>query len=246
MNSGTTEEQIKQIKNLRQQLKYWRWGTTGAAALIVVVSVLMIKGAVNNLTQPGPSQDKFVSELSEELQSDVVPQLEQIAANTVAEVQPEINKAFVDLNKRVPDLAQATMDELEVMQTNLPVRGEKVLRSTFEGMLTEKEAKIREMYPQASEEQVAKLMENLSTAAQEQIGIANDQLFAPHQEALVAIVENLEGVKSAENGTFDSEDPNWEMALLVVDIFRDDLDKLRPVEAPVSDEVTTVAMGGQK
>lgn len=228
MNQGMEENNIEQLKNLKLQLKWWRWGVFGVSLLIVIGCVDTIAGAVKGLATKGPRQEKFVKELSEGLQTEVVPMLEQMAGQTMSEVRPDIERAFQQVNNRVPEMAQATLSQFDTLQANLPKRGDAVLTRTFGDMLAKKEESLQAMFPEATEEQIERLLTNLGESATEQVNVANLQLFERHQAALERIHENLDKISQAEASKIAHVDPTWEMGLLVLDIFRADLEQIRP------------------
>ncbi len=228
MNQGMEETKIEQLQKLKNQLRYWRWGALAAGVFIVIACVDTIHGAVDGLASKGPQQEKFVSHLSTGLQRDIVPMLEQMAGQTLREVKPEVEGAFQTVNNRVPELANATLTELEALKTNLPKRGEKVLTDSFGEMLARKEEKLHSMFPEATDEQITRLLTNLAESATSEASIANEELFSKHREALEKIYANLETIRNAEGHKLASVDPNWEMGLLVLDIFRHDLERIRP------------------
>jgi hypothetical protein len=233
MTSGTAESQIQELEKLRQQMRWWRLGATFASLAVVVVSAMTIHRSFKALMTEGPTQEKFVAQLNQGLQADVMPMVQSIASTALSELKPEVNAAFVKVNERVPEVTQATMKELEELQKNLPVRAEKCLTASFDGMLKSKDAKIKEMFPEATEEQVQTLIVNLAEQAKNEAKEANQQLFAKHQAELAAIIANMRAIQKAEAKNIAGIDPTWEMGLLVLDIFRADLEELRP-DKPVA------------
>jgi hypothetical protein len=228
MTSGTAESQIQELEKLRQQMRWWRLGATFASLAVVVVSALTIHRSFKALMTEGPTQESFVAQLNQGLQADVMPLVQSIAGTTLSELKPEVNAAFAKVNARVPEVTQATMEQLEQLQKNLPVRAEKCLTASFDGMLKSKEKKIKEMFPEATEEQVQALVTNLADAAQNEVKVANEQLFAKHQAELAAIINDMRAIQKAEAKNIQGIDPTWEMGLLVLDVFRADLEELRP------------------
>ena len=162
--------------------------------------------------------------------------LHSIAGTTLSELKPEVNNAFEKVNSRVPEVTQSTMKELDLFQKNLPVRAKECLNNSFDKMLQSKEAKIKEMFPEATEEQVQGLIANLSASAKNEVGAANQQLFAKHQAELATIIKNMRAIQKAEAPNIKGLDPTWEMGLLVLDVFKADLEQLRPDKAPKGDK----------
>lgn len=245
MESGKEEQQIEQLKNLKRQIRWWKGGLFATGVLVVVTSIGTVTSAVHGLTDKGPKQDQFVKEMTTALKSDVVPMMEEMAKTTMNNVRPQIQASFERVNNRLPELAQATLSELDTLQANLPKRGEAVLTKTFGEMLTKKEDQLQKMFPEATEEQIERLLHNLAESSGAEAQNAAVELFGRHHEALEHIHANLEKMASMEKN-LDASDPSWEMGLLVLDIFRDDLEKMRPGKDTMMASASTTVKSAQK
>jgi hypothetical protein len=228
MASVTAQSQIQELKKLRQQTLWWRIGLTIASLAVVLISAVTINGSFRALLTEGTQQDRFVARLNQGLEADVVPMLQSMAGTTLNELKPEVNSAFLKVNARVPEVTQATMKEMELFQKNMPQLAEKCLNDSFGKMLQSKEKSIKTMFPEATDAQVATLVTNLTTSAKSEAEVANQQLFAKHQAELATIIQNMRAIQKAEAANIKNVDPSWEMGLLVLDIFRADLEELRP------------------
>ncbi len=224
----TVQKQIEELEKLRTQMRWWKLGATLASLAVVAVSALTIKNSFQGLIVEGPNQEKFVASLNEGLKADVVPMVQSMAGSTFSQLQPQVTKSFDKLNERVPEVTQATLDELEKLEKNLPDRAEKIMNDTFGTMLQAKDQKIKEMFPEATEEQVHNLITNLAEQGKEQVKLANEELFAKHQKELFDIIACMNKIKDSEAPNVKGVDPTWEMGLLVLDVFRSDLEELRP------------------
>lgn len=229
--TDTVQKQIEELEKLRTQMRWWKLGATFASLAVVAVSALTIKNSFQGLLVEGPKQEKFVASLNEGLKTDVIPMVQSMAGSTISQLQPEVTKSFEKLNERVPEVTQATIDELEKLQNNLPVRAEKIMNETFGTMLQAKEQKIKEMFPEATEEQVQNLITNLAEQGKEQVKLANEELFSQHQKELFDIIACMNKIKESEAPNIKGVDPTWEMGLLVLDVFRSELEELRPKTA---------------
>gem|GEM_PF-1130256 len=251
MELGKEEQQILEIKELRSQMKAWRWGLFGVSVLVVAASIGTVNTAFRGLTDKGPKQDEFVQTLTAELDRDVKPMVEDMARQTISEVRPEINAAFEDVNNQMPVLAEAALGQLDQLQQSLPERSEKVLREAFVTMLQKKETDLQEMFPEATEEQIERLLTNLASSAGEQAQEAAVELFGKHVDTLMAIHKDLEVISAKEEKNLAGVDPSWEMGLLVMDILREDLERSRPdkgaaVMASKSDSISSMATVAKK
>lgn len=228
MESSTVQAEIRQLESYRQQAFWWRTGALLTLILVVGGSLYALNNSVRGLAQEGPTQEAFVSHFSEGLRTDVMPTVQTLASQTLTEIQPQIQAEFAKLNQRVPELTEATMKELQTLQTELPKSSEKTLDDSFRGLLESREAKIRQMYPDVTEEQVHTFVTNLQTTGETEIRSANDELFAPHQASLASIMEHMEAIRTSEAANTKGQDPNWAMGLAVFDVVREDLNALQP------------------
>ncbi|MBC8137051.1 MAG: hypothetical protein H8F28_14315 [Fibrella sp.] len=232
MDALTTEAEIAELQKLRRQTGWWRLGAGALTAIWVAGCFISVNDSVQGLFKPGDRQTKFVSTLSTSVQNDIAPNVQSMVAQTIAETRPEVEASFIKLNDRVPELAQASVTELETLQTSLPQKGEKILGETFGAMIAEKEAKLREMFPEATEENIKALTENLSDVAQTKAVSVNDKLFGRHQVALNGIVSHMEQIRLEEAKVPASPlGTNWEMALSIMDVVREDMRELETLAA---------------
>lgn len=198
MTGDEVKKKISELEALRSQARLWRIGATCAIVLIVVLCVGSLVNSVHNLFRPGPAQDEFSSTLTTDLKRDVLPNVQTLATQAITDSKPEVETAFSKLNGRVPELTSASLKQLELLQHNLPERGDKVLNATYGVMLKKHEAKIKTMFPEATDENVAALVTNMTAEGQKQIVSANDTLFSKHMEALNGIVADLTTIQNTE------------------------------------------------
>ncbi len=250
MELGKEEQQIQEIKELRNQMKAWRWGLFGISVLVVAAAIGTVNTAFRGLTDKGPKQEEFVKTLTAELDRDVKPMVEDMTRQTINEVKPEITAAIQDVNNQMPVLAEAALGQLDQLQQNLPDRSEKVLREAFVTMLQKKEEDLHKMFPEATDEQIERLLTNLAESAGAQAQEAAVELFGKHVDTLMAIHKDLEVISAKEEKNLAGVDPSWEMGLLVMDILREDLEKSRPdkgaVMASKSDSMSSMATVAKK
>ncbi len=238
MDSGKEDQQIKQLKQIKLQLRWWKSGLFFAGVMVAMATISTVQSSVQGLVSKGPKQDAFVKEMTAAFKSDIAPAVQDLARQTVNEVRPQIQASFERVNSRLPELAQASLKELDVLQENLPKRGEAVLQETFGQMLVKKEAQLQEMFPEATHEQIERLLTNLGESAGHEAGEAAVELFGRHHEVLQRIHINLSKMAAKEKN-LDAVDPSWEMGLLVLDLFRDDLHKMRPDKASGEEQMAS-------
>jgi hypothetical protein len=243
MSNPTPEEvkkQIQELTELRASARRWQIGTTLLIVVILCLGVGSIIKSVYDLTQSGPVQDQFVSELKTGLNKQVVPELKLIAERTMKDVKRDVEKELVKVNKRSPELIQALNKEVGVLQAHLPQRGEKILEATLGKELKAREAKIKTMFPNVKEEQVATLVNNLVHESHASMESLSATLFGPHIKALSGITANIDTIKRTEKLNPDEDIATWETAIGVLDILRDDI-KVEDSKTPVAIKTVTSA-----
>lgn len=238
MSNPTPEEvqkQIQELTELRASARRWQIGTTLLIVVILCLGVGSIIKSVYNLTQSGPVQDEFMTQLKTGLNKQVVPELKLITERTLKDVKKDVEKELAKVNKRSPELIQALNKEVGILQAHLPQRGEKILEATLGKELKSREAKIKTMFPNVKEEQVATLVNNLVHESHASMESLSTTLFGPHIKALSGITANIDVIKKTEKLNPDDDIATWETALGVLDILRDDLkvDDGKTPSAPV-------------
>lgn len=234
MGSSDVAQQIAELENIRKQLRGWRIGSTAIVFIVVVGCVWTIINAGRGLVEEGPSRDKFANQLATDLQQETLPKVQGIAVQAIAEVQPLMQTEFEKLNERTPELSDAAMQQLDLLQQNLPEKGADVLGKTFGTTLDQLEPKIKTMFPDVNEDTVKKTLDQLTIEGTERMAHTHETLFGPHLKALESISTNIKKIQGSEPVNAQESQANWEMALLLVDLFHDDIKDLRDMDAKLS------------
>jgi hypothetical protein len=229
MESATVQANIRELEALRGQTRLWRWGITLALLATTIICLVTLRNAATSLTSDGATKDAFVHDLSDRMQKNALPSIEQMGTDALHEVN--FNAEVQKLNKRTPELAKASMDEVKKFGDDLPVRGKKVLDSTFGTAIKQRESKIKTMFPEATDAQVAALMTNLGNEAMTQAADVNDQLFAQHKKAVDSILKDFATIQNTGAAEAKGQEPTWDMALLIFDLARNDLKALTPQDS---------------
>ena len=222
-NPNSISDKIAELQRLQKQVRFWRSFTIIAIIAIVVGCLGMVVHKAHRLSQDTPEQREFVQELSSGLQSDVLPDMQRLANQTVNDVVPALKAEMMKMGDRMPAIVTEAKKELGVLSANVQSKGEKTLDDTFGEVLKKREAKIHEMYPDVDEKKIAQLVENMIVVGDERMKGVVNKLFAGHIDALDKITESMEAIRKAEAPHIAEETPTWEMALLVFDIFREDI-----------------------
>jgi hypothetical protein len=228
MDRITEEGRIAELDKLRTELRWWRWGTSIAIAIVLVSCLWKLNNSVQSLTHEGPEQQMFVSELNQGLQRDVVPNLQHTISSTITSVQPQVIDALKGLNGRIPDLTQTATNQFAILQKDLPAKSQQILSTTYGNLLAKRKDQIRKLYPNVTEEQIEAVLASLSDEGQKQLALANQELFGPQQRVLYRIMKNLDTIRAQEASNASKTDPSWEMGVIMLDLVRDDLKDLAP------------------
>lgn len=231
VRSQDVAQQIRLLKQMRREATLWRYGSLAIIALTVIYSISSLRNSALALVQPGPGQTEFTTKLTADLQADVLPNVQQIATQTLTEMRPEVMTSFEKLNDRTPELAQASLEQFDLLQKNLPARSEEVLNETFSTEIKKREGKIREMFPDVTDENIQTLVTNLTETGKKRMPNVADQLVGKHIDAVNGIMNQIVTIQAQENVDSETSAANWEMALAVVDLVRDDLRELAPPQA---------------
>jgi len=224
-------EQIRDLHRMRREAAFWRYGALAVITLTVIYSISSLRNSALALAEPGPAQTEFTTKLSDGLQRDVYPNVQRIAAQTLTEMRPQVMASFQKLNDRTPEVAQASLAQLNELQTNLPVRSEKVLDETFTNELQKRESKIKEMFPDVTEDKIKALVANMKAAGEKRLPNVADKIMGKHVDAVNGIMGDVVKIHEQEKVNGASEAATWEMTLAVMDLVRDDVRDLAPPAA---------------
>ncbi len=222
MDPTTTEARIQELQGIRKQINLWRGGTAAVVLVTLVVCLGLLYSDAKALATQGPSQQMFVDKLQAGLNERVVPQLKEAASRSLTDMQPVVQREFVALNKRVPDVTKATLDQMNQLQTSLPKITSAALTETFDKALRGRDAEIRKMYPSVTEDQVKTMFDNLSKVSSEHGQAMAQALLSSHIAEINDIQTNLHTIAKTEPATGNDAD-DWQLGLAVFDVVRDDV-----------------------
>jgi hypothetical protein len=228
MTHEETQGQVAEIRSLTAQVRGWRIAVAVLSIVVLLGGALRVTQAVRGLTTAGPGQEEFVAELGTGLKRDVVPLVGRVASQTFNELKPAVDAELRKLDRRSPELLAALEKEIILLTTNLTKRTEKVLDRTFGQVLSRREQKIRQLFPEVTQQNVADLVANLATQGEKQMDDVVTRLFGGHLESLHDITRNLERIHQQEAGSLDEEVATWEMASLLYDVLLGELKESQP------------------
>ncbi len=239
MHDPDVQLQISELDKVRAQLRLWRTLLSVGFLVVTLGSIAVISKAAHDLFTPGPTQDEFTSTLTANLQKDVVPTLQSKATQALTQMRPEIEDSFQKLNGRVPELSQASMQEISTLQQNVTASSEKTLQSTLGTMLDSKETKIKQMFPDVTDDKIKTALQNVSQESQDRLLHAHDTLFSKHTDALYSIMNHLSQIQATEKVNPQSEKANWEMGVTLLDLMQSQVKDLQPMMTSASTSSTS-------
>jgi hypothetical protein len=230
MNTEEAKQLIQELEKLRRQTYRLRLLTLIALLTIVFTGVSAIIESVYGLTQAGPRQEIFLSNLNTNLQRDLLPLIQKIAGRAVDRLKPAVEKELQDINGRAPEVADVALNELDEMGNELTVDAGKVLDQTVNGVLQKREGKLRRMYPGIYDKQIDVLLNNLALEAEDQLSQSGENLFNPHLNSVQNILSDLEKIQKNEPVDSVKDVDAWQVAYMFMDVFVHEFKDMGPPE----------------
>jgi hypothetical protein len=134
------------------------------------------------------------------------------------------------LDARAPEVADAAIRELNILGANLPVRAGIVLDQTVGKALQQRDARLRKMFPGATDRQVVNLLDSIHIEAQDQLLKTGEKLFNPHLNSIQKILADLEKIEKTEAVNTKQEINPWQVAFLFMDVFTQEFKDLAVTE----------------
>ena len=217
------EVDIRRLDALRAQTRAWSLGSFIGVLALLAIQIGWIISSVKGLTSPGPRQDEFASALTSDLNTSVVPDVQQIATAAVTQAQPQMQAQFVKLGTRVPEVSSAFMQQLNLLQTDLPSKAQDILQNTYGKSLTAMDPQIRQMFPDVTEQNISDTMSNVETESQTQVTATAQQLFSKHVATLRGINDDIQKIAATEPVDANSDKANVQMAISFISEFNNSL-----------------------
>ncbi|MGO9584770.1 MAG: hypothetical protein ACLP2Y_00980 [Limisphaerales bacterium] len=230
MSTEEAKQLIQELEKLRRQTYRFRLLTIVALLAIVITGVSAIIESVYSLTLAGPRQEVFISNLSTNLQQELLPIVQKIAGRAVDRLQPAVERELKEINGRAPEVADVALNELDQMGNELTVQAGKVLDQTVSGVLQKREGKLRKMYPDIYDRQIDALLNNLALEAGDQLAQSGENLFNPHLNSIQSILVNLEKIQKSEPIDASKDINAWQVAFMFMDVFVHEFKDLAPPE----------------
>jgi len=224
-SSDEVNKKIQELEALKKEAGWWKLGGTLAILVIVLVCVGKIVGGVTALAKKSPEQEKLIAKVKEGIDQQIIPDLkragDQAKEKATAALKAELDK----LSDRLPELTSKAQAEAVALAEALQEEADVVMKDTFEKMLKDREAKIREMYPEVTEAKITSAVANLQTEIEAELNKLIKEMFIEHLQAVDGIVQHIQMIKD-DNDDLDlhDQDAPWEVATLVFEIVKEEFD----------------------
>jgi hypothetical protein len=230
MSTEAINQQIQELESLKRQTRRFNLCITLALAIVVLVGVGAIINSFYGLTVSGPKQEAFLKQLGHRLQVEVLPMARKLADPSIKRLKPVVEKELQRLDARAPEVADAAIRELNILGANLPVRAGIVLDQTVGKALQQRDARLRKMFPGATDRQVVNLLDSIHIEAQDQLLKTGEKLFNPHLNSIQKILADLEKIEKTEAVNTKQEINPWQVAFLFMDVFTQEFKDLAVTE----------------
>lgn len=227
MENVDVRAEIDELCVIRRQIRIWRTSLFILALGIVLVCTFLIQDTVANLAREGAKRDVFAQQLGAVMQNDIMPKIQEVGAEAIHSV--DFNREISQLNKRAPEVANVSMKELRLLAQDIPTQGKTILTEEFNTALQRQATTLQDEFPEASEADITEFLTAFTQETQTQLASVTDSLFTPHITTMNNIVADLMTIKTIEGPSAKAEVPTWEMAFLIADIARADIEEANAV-----------------
>ncbi len=223
-SSDEVNTKIQELEALKKEAGRWKLGGTLAILAIVLICVFKIISGVTALAKKGPAQDKLVAGLKDGFNNQILPELKSAGKQAQEKATTALKAELDKLSDRLPEFSQKAQNEASKLAEELQEQAEKILDDTFQKMLDEREAKIREMYPDVTEATVTSAIANLQTAMEAELSKMVEEMFIEHLVVVDSIIHHIEMIKESEHTDLLDKGVPWEMGALVFEIVREEFE----------------------
>ena len=236
MSTEDINQQIQELESLRRQTRRLNFYLTLALAVIVIVGVGAIINSFYGLAVSGPKQDAFLKHLGGRMQTEILPMVRNLADPAIKRLKPAVETELKQLDARAPEVADAALRELNTLGTNLPVRAGIILEQTVGKELQKRDARLRKMFPGATDKQVVTLLDSIHLETQDQLLKTGEKLFNPHLNSIQHILADLEKIEKTEAVNTKQEINPWQVAFLFMDVFTQEFKDLAVTQTAKAQE----------
>lgn len=230
MNTEVVQKQIAELDSLNREMRAWRIGGSIACMVIIILGVAILRRDAMRLVERGPEQDIFFSSLMSNMQQDVLPRVTSLTMTTMQQLVPSVQAEVRRFEERGPELARLLTREFDLLQKEMPQQAQKTLDATLGKVIAEREAKIKQMFPELTPEKIHNMVVNLSAEGEKRLLSVGESLTAPYSTALREIGNDANKIRALEADTIKNRSLAWEMAILSANLLEENLREMAPEE----------------
>ena len=230
MNSEEVSKKIQELEALRKETQVWKIGGILVILAIIIFNVLSIVGKAKTLADPESEEQKQLkAAFMEGVTNNIVPMGKDAITNAIAKATAHLDKEKELLMKRLPELKQVLVTEIDILNENLPDEANKILEETFVAELNSKEELLRKTFPKLNEDSLIVMLGNLTDEVESTLDdIAQDYLL-DHMIAMNEIMFNLEKISLTEDtDLYNDDDAPWLFGTLVWEILEEEFRDTTP------------------
>lgn len=197
------------------------------AILAVVAGCLWhVWNQAGALVNPGPSHDKFMTELKGGLSRDAIPEVKKLSMQAMERLGPAVQKEVAKIELRMPELAARAEQEFSLLRDHLPERAERALKPSIGRLLDRRLAEWQKQYPGLTADQLAEASTRLINETQSRMANIASIVILPYESTFEKVVADLGEIRRLEAG-HEEVDP-WDLAVVSIGILHEELAKHNP------------------
>ena len=187
-SSDSLEDQLTEISEFEQKIRLLRWGMVTGTLLIIAIGVINIVGKVQKVAEPVVVIVKDIIEIDKSL-----------------EVTSQSVKEIYEGGERLDLISNNFRSQLSDLE-EIPDRVALSAKNQLVEVLSDRDNKLRELFPNLTEEKQTKLLAALARIGEERGEDVLISLFADHITEVDSINQHLQTIhtKEAPNITMDS------------------------------------------
>jgi len=187
-SSDSLEDQLTEISEFEQKIRLLRWGMVTGTLLIIAIGVINIVGKVQKVAEPVVVIVKDIIEIDKSL-----------------EVTSQSVKEIYEGGERLDLISNNFRSQLSDLE-EIPDRVALSAKNQLVEVLSDRDDKLRELFPNLTEEKQTKLLAALARIGEERGEDVLISLFADHITEVDSINQHLQTIHTTEapNITMDS------------------------------------------
>jgi len=164
---------------------------------------------VARLMEPGgPARMKLQSEIKDLLESEIKPAAEDLSKKIIVDIQGEVMKRYEEISAHSDEFLVKASEEYFRLTNNIPDIVNNALENTLLKTITQREVRMRKIFPKLTKEKQTEVFSRLSNFTEEESEKIFSALFADHQYEIQKLQISMNKIWKNEaraGGLTDSE-----------------------------------------